>query len=606
MKKEREKKEKKKSRKEQGKKSERALIQAPKKQGGEIHPSPQFFWQGKVFKPLSLFLLILIATISYSNSFNVPFQFDDRISIVENSYIRLKSLSPSSLFKSAFQNFKQNRPLSNLSFALNYYFHELNPFGYHTVNFFFHILTGICLFLILSRIFSRNALLAPYSNLIGFLSSALWIVSPINTQAVTYIVQRHTSMAGAFCLLAILFYDLGRSKGRRIYYVIGAISGFCGMLCKETALLLPVFIFLYEIYFFQELKEGWMRRSFYGVIAICAFYALAFIILFSGRSLSDFGSKYEDFAFSTGERILSQGRILIWYMSLIIFPAGSRLSIDHNFPVSKSLIEPIMTMPAYFLVLCLILFGFIYARRYRFLSFGIFWYFGQLSLESLPLPIDLTFEHRLYLAGIPFFVVIAMSVYYIRRKWLSVFIICLLVFFNGALAYRRNDVWRSPLSLWKDAVLKAPFHMRSEYNLGNEYYVKENKNQAILCYQRAIKGKYSEWRAHFNLALTLYDLGRFDEAISEYQIALRFNPKDPEKVRNNLGYAFQKKGDLENAIKEYKESLKINPRFHLAQKNLGKAYLEMGRCDEAWEIHSMMGNNVPANFTESLNKKCPR
>ena len=383
-------------------------------------------------------------------------------------------------------------------------------------------------------------------------------------------------MAGAFCLLAILFYDLGRSKGRRIYYVIGAISGFFGMLCKETALLLPVFIFLYEIYFFQELKEGWMRRSFYGIIAICAFYALAFIILFSGRSLSDFGSKYEDFAFSTGERILSQGRILIWYMSLIIFPAGSRLSIDHNFPVSKSLIEPIMTMPAYFLVLCLILFGFIYARRYRFLSFGIFLYFGQLSLESLPLPIDLTFEHRLYLAGIPFFVVIAMSVYYIRRKWLSVFIICLLVFFNGALAYRRNDVWRSQLSLWRDAIFKGPEIIRA----WDSFYLAQKYTRAEKELLKSIEQDGASSDRYYNLGVIKFELNDVPAGKRYFQKASEISPMD-SLLHYKMGLKLKEYGEIEDALLNFEKALKLNPEWIEARLQLGMTLKEAGRCYDA-------------------------
>ena len=141
-----------------------------------------------------------IAILIYLPSFNAPFHFDDLEAIVNNHYIRITDLSASSLFTSAFQDFKHNRPLTNLTLAVNFYFNQLNPFGYHLVNFCFLIFTAFGIRVALCKFLRKLGYDYALSKLASCLIALLWLAHPLNTQAITYIVQRHSSFAGAFSI----------------------------------------------------------------------------------------------------------------------------------------------------------------------------------------------------------------------------------------------------------------------------------------------------------------------------------------------------------------------------------------------------------------------
>ncbi len=180
-----------------------------------------------------LFFFLILA--AYSNTFNAAWQFDDKPNIVNNGYLHLKDLNPESLFKTFFTNprnpwktgNKLYRPIPCLTFALNWYFGENNVIGYHIVNLVIHHLTGFLLFLTILNLFQSPNLknkFAENAYLIALLAATLWAIHPIQTQAVTYIVQRMTSMAAMFYILSMFFYvkcRLSSSSLHRILFLLG-------------------------------------------------------------------------------------------------------------------------------------------------------------------------------------------------------------------------------------------------------------------------------------------------------------------------------------------------------------------------------------------------
>jgi protein O-mannosyl-transferase len=624
MNKDRKKKHKKEFRKEQKKEFQKSEPQGQEGPGreprskSEKRPSklaPPGLPANKWFAPAALVLLTLAGLVCYWPSFKVPFLFDDQNSIVDNSFIRMVRLTPHALSRAAFQDFQQNRPLSNLSFGLNYYINGLNPRGFHFVNFFFHILSAICILLILERVFTRRSGSPGHGRMIGLLASLLWLVHPINTQAVTYIVQRHTSMAGAFSLLCLFLYDLGRSKGNKIYYALSALSGLCGMACKETALVMPAIIFIYDLFFFQELKPGWLKKDRVWVLLVLAFYLLLAAVLLMVRKSGKFGSGYGDFPFTPWERTLSQGRVLLWYLGLIIFPAGPRLSVDHDFAVSQSLLHPWTTLPAWLFVFGMIAFALLKARRYPLLSFSVIWYFGQLAIESLPLPIDLTFEHRLYLAAIPVLAAIPMGLIVPSKKSAAgTVLVLLIILFYGALTYERNRVWQSPVSLWRDAGMKAPGLNRPWNNLCSFLLDARKPEQAALACKNALKADPNDSQSHLNYGICAYAARDLAEAEREFQKAIELKPEAPLGYFNlglvkfdqndaeagrtyfqkaseigsadadmyfNMGMILEKHGFYEDALPKFFKALKRRPEWVEARLVAARSLADRGRCPEA-------------------------
>jgi protein O-mannosyl-transferase len=212
------------------------------------------------YEVLFFLLLSTIVLLIYSNTFKAPFVFDDNMNIQNNTSIRLGKLTIENIVTAVSESHLQSRPIANISFALNYYFHQYNVTGYHIVNVLIHVTTGIFLYF-----FVKTTLHLPLLHFkdttatwIASFTVLLWLVHPLHTQSVTYIVQRMNSMASMFYVLSMLLYTRGRltsDKRRQWLLFTGCIlAGILAIGSKEIALTIPFFLLLYEWYFFQDLR----------------------------------------------------------------------------------------------------------------------------------------------------------------------------------------------------------------------------------------------------------------------------------------------------------------------------------------------------------------
>jgi hypothetical protein len=157
---------------------------------------------------LVLLVFVVLGFLIYSNTLDVPFHFDDESNIVENPNIRLTGFSLKDITGACFKSVCPNRPVANLSFALNYYFHKYDVTGYHVINIVIHIITGILLYFFIKTTLCIPSLRSRYKSptSIALFAALIWLVHPVQTQSVTYIVQRMNSMAAMFYILSFLLY----------------------------------------------------------------------------------------------------------------------------------------------------------------------------------------------------------------------------------------------------------------------------------------------------------------------------------------------------------------------------------------------------------------
>ncbi len=204
--------------------------------------------------------MAFVVFLAYSNTFGVPYILDDEPHILLNPVIRLTDLTWNNLFKVGFNNVNANRPVANLSFGLNYFFHRYSIAGYHLVNFLIHITTGFLLYFFIKTTISLPSIRDKHGSgsWLPFAAAFIWMLHPIQTQSVTYIVQRMNSLEAMFYILAMVCYTRARladsPKKRWLFFGGSLISGILALGSKETAVTLPVFILLYEWYFFQDLS----------------------------------------------------------------------------------------------------------------------------------------------------------------------------------------------------------------------------------------------------------------------------------------------------------------------------------------------------------------
>jgi hypothetical protein len=367
---------------------------------------------------IAIGLIAGVALLAYSNTFNVPFHFDDLPNILQNPLVHIRTLTWDQLERLVRVTYGETiRVFSMLTFAFNFYFGDTDVFGYHLVNLIIHILSGIFLYWLLLLTFNLPHLKDTYASIsykAALFASLIFIAHPIQTQSVTYIVQRMASMGGMFYLLCMVLYVKGRlSTGgsRGVYFGGLVICYLLGVFSKENVAILPVFLVLYEFYFFQNLdlspKGKKIVITLIGVVLVLG--AIGFAV-WGKRYIQLTIEGYEYRTFTMSERVLTQCRVVLYYVTLLVYPHPSRLNLDYDFPISKTIMDPPTTLISILIVAGLIVYSIWTAKKRPMISFWILWYFGNLVIESSIFPLEMVYEHRLYLPAAGPFVLFSLLV----------------------------------------------------------------------------------------------------------------------------------------------------------------------------------------------------
>jgi len=549
---------------------------------------------------IAVSLISFLCLIVYTSTLDFPFVFDDFPNIVQNPRIRLTRLDIQSLYDAGFNAISSNRPLAGISFAVNYYFGRYDPAGYHIVNIVIHLINGILVYFLALSLFNHNrpAPSQPSGQSPGFqtflmalFSSLFFVVHPLQTQSVTYIVQRMNSMSAMFFLLSLFFYIRARFSGtvwvKWILFLSGFASWIMALASKEIAIMSPIIILLYEWYFFQDLSTAWLRKSMPYILIFTA-TACLFIFIRSGGTIFDtILASYNVHDFSMGERVLTQFRVIVFYISLILYPHPSRLNLEHSITTSRSLIDPVTTLLSLFFILFLIGLAVYLAPRNRLVSFGILWFFINLVVESSVIGLAMIFEHRLYLPMLGPALITSWLIFHFlsnKRFW-AVAVSAVIILMLSMGANLRNKAWQDHTTLWSDVLSKNPSH-RAHNNLGLSLAAQKKFHEAIEHYHKALlikpiyRESYSYAQCHTNLGLALASLGNLDKAVLHYEEALRIYPNLPE-AHNNLGLLLAQQRKIKKAIDHYSKALQINPSHINAHNNLGAAFLRQRKINEA-------------------------
>jgi tetratricopeptide (TPR) repeat protein len=559
---------------------------------------------------LLLLLLTLLVAAIYANTLGVPYLFDDSYNIRDNPHIRLKALSFKNLLKAGFESPAANRPVANISFGLNYYVGGADVLGYHLVNIVIHMATGLLLYLLvkttlLLRLGTGGAALDDKlaaadsepargwrsldPSVVSFWTAALWLVHPVQTQSVTYIVQRMNSMAALFFVLSLLLYargricqqrrlDPSRRAGVHAYVWFGGslVGGLLAFGSKEIAGTLPFFILLYEWYFFQDLSRSWLKRNLiYAVLILAVFFGVLFAYLGSDP-LDEILGTYATRDFTLGQRVLTEFRVVIFYLSLLLWPHPSRLNLEHDFALSYTLFNPVTTVLSVGLIAVLLVLAIYLAPRQRVLSFCLLWFLGNLVIESSVIGLELVFEHRLYLPSM-FMILATVLLFcrYVRHRWLQAVLLGVVVMAGAFATVERNKVWQDELGFYRDCVQKSPRKARVHDALGGALFDQGRAQEAIAHYKESLRLDPDYASAHYNLGIALAERGDAYEAIKHYEEALRINSKDAS-VYTNLGIELYFLGKVDAAVEHYFKALKINPDFENAHIQLGVAFAGSG------------------------------
>ncbi len=568
-----------------------------------------------VFAVVTIFIIILLV---YSNTFDASWHFDDENNILKNKPLHLTELNLQNIKKTFFADWngsgKLYRPVVCLSFALNYYFGGTEVYGYHMVNLIIHVMSSIFLFLFVYHTLNLPFLkerYGPNSYFIALLSALLWAVNPIQTQAVTYVVQRMTAMSGMFCIMAMYFYLKGRTSApkrlRGTHYFVCFVCGILALGSKENAVMLPIVILLYDLFLIQGVtKRNIKRYSFFLLIVI--FISLALALLLAGPSIFNPKSLiagYQNRGFSLAERLLTEPRVILFYISLLLYPMPDRLCLEHGITLSTSLITPISTISSIITILLILLLAGAGARKKPFISFCVIFFFLNHLIEASVFPLELIFEHRNYLPSMLFFVPIAILLssgiqFFSNKQTLQVILISFVILVLigwGHSTYARNMIWKNDGSLSFDCVEKYPDLARPHHNLGRFYAQKKLYEKAINEYLISLSKENmnnlaaKNW-TYYNLGSIYQKLGKDEKAMFHYEQAQKYQASfAPTHIRK--GQLFLKNGLYDKAAAEFHKALQTRKHLPSALTNLGNLFLRTGQADKAIEYLNLALETSP-------------
>jgi len=585
--------------------------QQPKKSNLRNNKNPdKGYAKSRYFDFFSLGIIIILGIIIYSNTLNSSFHFDDSTSIVNNPSIQKLS------DVKAWWNFSPSRPVSMFSFALNYHFGQLNVRGYHIVNLLIHLINACLVWWLSILIFSSPVLkdkeFSRNKKIFAFFTAILFVSHPLATQSVTYIIQRQTSMAAMFFMLSLNLYAYARiadknTKQKILLFSGAVVSALLALLTKENAFMLPFIVLLFEICFITTKKFSLNFRDYRVIIIIAALLAMVVIIPMK-LSLNIFdpilpSSTHGSPCVITAQNYLfTQFSVIVKYIQLLIFPLNQNL--DYDFPVSNSFFD-IRTVLSFIFLLFLLALGIFLYKKQRIISFGIFWFFLTLFIESSFIPIhDVIYEHRTYLPSVGYFLILSVVIFILlwkKYKNFAIIIFVVLIGANSILAFNRNQVWKNELTLWSDVVLKSPNKARPFANRGTVYDEMGQQDKAIADYTQALKIDSNYALAYSNRGLIYGSRGDYDPAIIDFSRALKIDSNNTFALWNRgITYSILKQWD--DAIIDYSRLIEVNPKKFDPYFNRGVAYENLKKWDLAIKDYTLAISQNPKHVKAYNNR----
>jgi hypothetical protein len=449
-------------------------------------------------------LIVVTAFFAYRPGLQGGFIFDDTSNITKNPLVAMQTLSWTELKRAAYS--MENRPISRASFGLNHLNHGYKPYGYKLTNLLIHILNGLLLYAFLlafTRALARSQLdlnKAYPIQLFALLASLAWTLHPVNLTNVLYIVQRMNSLSTMFMLAGMLSYIHGRlvldeQTRKGIVLIICSVAVFTPLayLSKENGILLPGILFIIELTLFRfqagDLKKArFIKLFFILVLFIPLLFSIYYIITTPGRFHGGYTSRY----FTLEQRLLTETRILWFYVKLILLPNTAEMGLFHDdIPLSTGLLTPPSTLISILALALAATSAWVIRKSQPVIAFGILLFLAGHVMESTFIPLELTFEHRNYLPSVG---LITIVFYYLLKPTKSNIInnavtaLCItMIAISGSSTYMRSLDWSNNIRLITTEVTNHPNAPRSNYEMGKLHgqALERGTNNAELHYEKA-------------------------------------------------------------------------------------------------------------------------
>lgn len=577
------------------------------------HPSivSGIFSRETLYKLLPPGILAFITGLIYYPSLYYPFQFDDIANISKKFAIR---------FDNPLSRWLTNtRWLGDWLNSLNFRYGGFDPFSYRLVNVTIHILTGLCLFYLIEKLCRKahkSEFLTQHAFWVAFISSGLFLLHPVQTQTVSYVIQaRLEGLATFFVLTALLLYTfLIESKNiysKTLFAVLLFTCSFFACGTKEIVIVLPFLLMLIDWFFISNQEWNSFKKRFFifliflTIIPLFLLYRYGFtfftsVFSFQSQTPNNRGNIITADAFdmiTAGSFLISEFKVLLHYIFIFFWPWN--MSVEYDWKIATSFFRADVILP---LIILLSILG--TALKYAWqktniaFSFGTLWFLLAIAPRSsiIPSP-ELVNDYKTYLASIGIlFIISTVIVFFVNnvmqfmflltRKTISytthIGIFATLLLIVGTSAYMRNRVWESSVAFWADNALKAPNKARTHNNHGVALAEAGRVDEAIAAYQKALglDSHYADPYSNIGVAYSLK--GDIDKAIDAFKSAIHICPNYPEAY-NNLGSLLIQKKMYDDAIQALNIAIQMRPYYGKAYYNMARLYEEKQDSVKAWE-----------------------
>ena len=568
------------------------------------------------------FPLVLVAAgwLAYSNSLTGTFIQDDFESIPGNPTIRhlwpiWKPLSPPHEHGLTVEG----RPIINLSLAINYALGNLHVWGYHALNLTVHVLAGLTLLGVVRRTLLQPGLRDRFgaaANELALAIAIVWTVHPLQTESVTYIIQRAESIMGLFYLLTLYCFIRGAtSPWSRWWFGLCVATCALGMASKEVMASAPAMILLYDRAFLSSsFGQAWRRRWPLYLGLASTWILLGWLMIITvGNAFTNAGRV----GITWWQYLATEPGVILYYLKLCVWPHP--LKLDHRWPIAKTWTSILLPTAVVLALLGTAI------RAWKRDSargglgcawgFAAAWFFLILAPSSSVIPLlDALYEHRMYLSLASVVSVFVLGWYaLVGRSSFAVFFIAAIglgiltwqrnqdynrnTYYNFALALQRADRVQEAIGHYEQALRIKPDDAEAHYNLGTALESVGKTQEAIAHWQEAIRLRPDYAEPHNNLASALLRSGNVPEAIDHYQQALRIDP-DMAEAHYNLGIAFRVAGRPEEAMEQYRDALRIKPDYAEAHYNLANVLFGLDKAPEAIE-HYRQALRIKPSFPDA-------
>lgn len=542
---------------------------------------------------LSAFLVPALLLCCYFNVFTSPFTLDDNHLIVENRQIRditnLKEI----------HDCAPSRPLLMLSYAVNYHFGGLNPFGYHLGNVLIHALASISVLIVsmyLLAFFGKD-FTPPLAALPGLAASFFFALHPVFTEAITYVGGRSSSQSAFFYLLAFIFFIKAmarrglytKSKTTKVFFLfLSLLCYIFSMATKETGATLPLVL----AFFCLLLPKGQKARPM--LLTIPFYILLALLLLLRWLRTGAMLEKDPGFLFENTrlDYMLTQLQVVpLYYLNKLFLPVG--LNIDIYFPIVKNFFTvggaASVALLFFLALLCLRL-----GKKSLLPVFGLGWFFIALLPTASFIPImDVAVERSVYLPGAGFALFVSFLISQGKKVFPVVLCLAAILGLFGVETIKRNHLYSDEFKLWTDVLEKAPRKARSHYAMGHLYERRNDVDLSMLEFSRALELDPGYADAWYSLGLVYFKKGIFLKSKTSYWNAIFLRPDKQAKYYSGYGTALHELGEFKEAEDAYLEALRIDPGFLPARTNLAKLCVKLQRYKEAEALYLQILQRTP-------------